>query len=284
MESNFNSDILLQTAQDLLSDALGVGGLLLKVLLFVLIARYAAKFAGYLMEKVLNVIKFENLASKFNVDNLLEKANVPLSASQVIVKMVYYLVLLLFVRVIADILNLTAISDLFHQFFNFIPQLLVSVIIFIVGTYIATFVRDIIAATTKSLGIGAGRLISSFVFYFLIVIVTLTALEQIGVDTTILTSNVVLFMGAILLAASVSYGFASREILANLLASFFSRKTFTEGQIIRIDDIEGEIIKIDSISLTIQTKNDLVVVPTHELITNRIHIIEHKNNNELQNN
>ena len=63
-----------------------------------------------------------------------------------------------------------------------------------------------------------GKIISGFVFYFLVVIITITALDQIGIDTSIITSNVVLILGAILLAASISYGIASKTILSNMLA------------------------------------------------------------------
>ena len=105
-------------------------------------------------------------------------------------------------------------------------------------------------------------------------IVTLTALGQAGIDTTIISANLSLILGSILLSAAISYGFASRDVLANILASFFSRKTFAIGQVIELDDAKGKIIATSNISVTILTEQqEKIVIPAHQLITNKVKII-----------
>ena len=151
---------------------------------------------------------------------------------------------------------------------------MVAIVFFIVGTYIASFVRDIIKGATNSLGISTGKLISNVVFYLLFIIVTLTSLDQGGVDTSIITSNLMLILGAILLAASISYGLASKEVLSNILASFFSRRTYDLGQTIEIDGLRGKIVEISTISVTILNEaKERVIIPSHQLVTNQVKII-----------
>lgn len=231
-----------------------------------------ARFVSYLFRKLLTVVKFDAIASRINATEMLEKANIALTPSFIVSKFVYWIILLLFFVTATDTLGWTIVSEQISKLIGFLPTLLSGIVLFILGAYIATFFRDLIAAATASLGVGGGKMISGFVFYFLMVIVTITALDQIGIDTTIITSNIVLILGAVLLSASISYGFASKDILSNMLASFFSQKTFKVGQHIRIDGIEGEIINIDSIVITLQTHTDKVVIPTRELITQRVHI------------
>lgn len=238
------------------------------IILFVgwMIAKLLAKG----ISKLLKTLKFDKLSDRFNASELLEKGGIELSPSELISRFVYWMVMLIVFITASDTLGWNAVSDEISRLIGFLPTIFSAVIIFIIGTYFATFIRDLIRSATASMSISSGALISSVVFYILFIIVTITALQQAGVDTSILQSNTILILGAILLTAAISYGFASREILANILASFFTRNTFTKGEWIAIDDIEGEIIDANNISVTVQTSTDKVVIPTHQLISSRV--------------
>ncbi|MCB0628806.1 MAG: mechanosensitive ion channel [Saprospiraceae bacterium] len=248
----------------------GIIGAIVILLLGWLFARLIA--AG--ITRVLILVKFDKLAENIRVDQYLQKANIQLSASSLVGKFFYYILLLLIIMTAADTMGWHAVSDEISSLISLLPNLMVAVIFFVVGMHIASFIRDLIRSTTQSLGIGIGKLVSAFVFYLLVAIVTLTALEQAGVDTKVITSNLLLIMGAILGAAAISYGIASKDLLANILAGFFSRRTFKIGQIIQIDNITGKIIEQSNICVIIQIDMDeKVVIPTHELITKKVRII-----------
>ncbi len=245
----------------------------LAAIFLILVGWLAARLLSYLFGKLLKVVKFDSFANRIHANDMLRRANIWQSPSQILTRFLYWLILLLFFVTATDVLGLTVVSEQISKLIGFLPTLLSGMVLFIVGYYMATFFREVLSATTASLGLSGGKMISNFVFYFLMVIISITALDQIGIDTTIITSNVVLILGSILLAASISYGFASRHILTNMLAGFYSRKTFRAGQYIRIDNIEGEIIAIDSIAVTLQTPTEKVVMPTQELITKRVFIL-----------
>ncbi len=246
----------------------------LGAILILLLGWLFAKLVSNGIARLLKAIRFDDLSEKINATSFLEKANVKLAPSQFIGKFFYYVFLLLVVNSAAAALGWTAISEEISKLLSFLPNLLVAIVFFVVGSYIASFVRDIIKGATSSMGIGAGRIISNLVYYFLFMIVTLTALGQAGIDTTIISANLSLILGSILLSAAISYGFASRDVLANILASFFSRKTFAIGQIIELDDAKGKIIATSNISVTILTEQEeKIVIPAHQLITNKVKII-----------
>lgn len=101
------------------------------------------------------------------------------------------------------------------------------------------------------------------------------ALEQLGINTTIITSNVIIVIGGAVLAFAISYGFASKDILHNFLASLYSKNNFQIGQKIMLqDDSVGEIVKMDNISVTLKTEEGKLIIPIHILITEKIRIIE----------
>jgi len=246
---------------------------LLGAILILILGWLFAKVISKGIARILRLVKFDVVAEKIKATEFLEKANVQLTPSDLIGRFFYFILLLLVIISAADALGWNAVSEEISKLIGYLPNLLIAIIVFIVGTYIATFVRDLIRGATGSLGISIGKLISSFVFYLLFILVTLTSLEQAGIDTSIITSNLLLIMGAILGAASISYAIASKDVLANILAGFFSRKTFHIGQTIEIDGERGKIIAVNNISVIILNKEgEKVVIPSHELITNKVKI------------
>ena len=226
------------------------------------------------IRRLLKAIKFDKLADRIKAGQLLEKANIKLAPSELVGKFVYWILILLVITTAADTLGWTAVSEEISKLLSYLPHLLSAIVFFSVGIYIATFVRDVIAGATNTLGISTGKVISSFVFYLLFLLVTLTALTQAGINTSIITSNLLLIIGAIMAAAAISYGIASKDVLANILASFFSRKTFMKGQIIEIDGQQGEIINVSNIAVILKLNDkENLVVPTHQLIINKVKII-----------
>lgn len=244
-------------------------------ILILLIGWLFSKLVSKGITRLLNLLKFNQLSEKINVQQYLEKANVDRTPSDLVGKFFYWILLLLVLVTTADSLGWDALSQEISNLIGLLPNLLFAAIFFIVGVYIATFVRDFIKGASSSLGISAGRILGTLVFYLLLIIVTLTALEQAGLDTSIITSNLLLILGSIMVAASISYGLASRDVLSNILASFFSRRTFREGQIIEIDGDRGTIVKMSNVSVIIQNEaGEKTVIPAQQLINYRVKIIK----------
>ncbi len=269
------TELFLNSLQSLSENCMAAIPGIIGALLIILVGWLFAKLMSSAITRLLGVLKFDALAERFNVKEFLNKANIKIAPSKIIGKFVYWLLLLLVFITVSDTLGWNAVSAEISNLVRFLPKLLVAIIFFIIGTFIASFIRDLISGATASLGISTGKIISNFVFYLLFIIVSLTAMEQAGIDTSIITSNLLLIMGTVLFAAAISYGFASREILSNILAAFFSRRIFKVGQTIEIDGVRGKIVETNNISITLQSGDkEKTVVPSHQLISNRVKIIE----------
>ena len=143
-----------------------------------------------------------------------------------------------------------------------------------IGIYVAKFVRNGINAFYKSFDLNGAKIISSVVFYIIAVIITVTALNQAGIDTTIVTNNITVILGAFLLAIAIGFGLGSKEIVADLLRSFYSRKTYEIGDTIKINNYEGTVVSVDSISMVLKTQNGKIVIPIKDVTKN---VVEVKN-------
>ncbi len=247
---------------------------LLIAVIVLLIAWLLARLVSGGFERLLRTVKFDVLAERFQLTNFLQQMGVQMSPSAVIGRFIYWIFVLLIIASAAETLNWTIVSELIQKFFAYLPKLATGIGIFIVGSYLASLARDFIRSATGSLGISTGRILSSVLYYLLFIMVVLTAMEQASIDTRILSTNLLMIIGAIMLAAAISYGFASRDVLANILAGFFNRRTFQKGMVIEIDGIQGMIVEMSNVAVTIQTsETERVVIPSHQLLTSKVTII-----------
>ena len=242
----------------------------LGALLLLLVGWLIAKGVSLAVRKLLESKTMARLTERLNRLSLLQRSDLSLDSVRVISRFVYWIILLIFFVAASETLGWTAVSRTLNNLINYLPALLSAIVILLIGLYLAQTVRTVIRAALHSLRVGAAQLISSLAFYLLATIVVLTALEQAGVDTSIVTANLTLIVGAIVGAFAISFAIASRHILENILASFYGRKNFAAGDIIRLNNVEGKIVRIDGVSVVVKTKEAEVVLPAQALISEQI--------------
>ncbi|MFK7756720.1 MAG: hypothetical protein AB8B53_07295 [Flavobacteriales bacterium] len=246
-------------------------------LLIILIGFLIAKLLRKLLVKSLEKLNFDQLIEKVNLDKILNKIKPGLSITKVLGNILYWLVNLAFITAAANYMGLLMVSVAIAVFFAYIPTLLVAIIILIIGLYICDIVKNIIYTAANSIGISGAKAIANVVYYLLAVMVVITALEQAGVDTSMIRTNIHLIIGAFLFAFAISYGFASRELVTNILSSYYGKGKFKEGMKVRINGEEGIIEKVDSISVTLVKESDeRIVLPSRTLIEDKIEILTNK--------
>lgn len=97
-------------------------------------------------------------------------------------------------------------------------------------------------------------------------------MNQAGIDTEIITKNLTIIIGAFVAAVALEFGLGSREVIADLLKGYYTRKNFEIGQLIEFDGILGTILSIDNITMTIETSDGIIIVPIRDVVNNRVSI------------
>ncbi len=242
---------------------------------FILLIGYlVAKGISIILKKVLEKIGFDRIGEKLNEISIVKQLQTEIKLSQIVSKVLYYFVLLGFITDATRTLGVGAITGLVEKLVNFVPQLIVAAIMLQIGVLVAETLKNAVVSICKSFNIPSAKLIGSIVFTFFSVITLISALGQAGVNTELLESSFNLIIGGIILAFSVGYGFASRDVLANLLASFYNTNRFQLGQTIQIDEIKGRIIHIDNTSITLQTGDSQTVFPLQVIQSKKITVFD----------
>jgi small-conductance mechanosensitive channel len=244
----------------------------LKAILFFSIGYIISKLVAKGLEKTLQKLKIDQLGDKLNEIELVSKANADIKLSKVFSKAIYYFLLLFFMVAAAEILNMPVISDVFKGIFNFFPKALTALLIIILGLLFAEFMRKILETAMKSLGISSATLISNFIFYFLFVNIFIVALAQAEINTDFLSQNLSLIIGGLVAAFAIAYGLASKDVVANYVASFYATNHIEIGDRITVDEINGVVSNIDKATVEIQTESSKVLIPLSKFINQNIEI------------
>ena len=265
------SELFINSLQTFGQKLMGAAPSIIGAIVILFLGWLMSKLFASLARQVFKLLRIDQLAERIKATEMLAKANIHTKPSDLIAKFVYWILILLVIITASDTLGWQAVSQEISRFINYLPNLLAGILFFIVGIYLASFIRDIIKGTTGSLGISIGKLVGNIVFYILVILVSLTSLQQAGTDTSIINANFLIIIGTIFGAAAISYGIASKDILANILASFFGKRSFKVGQIIEFNGVKGKILEINSINIVLEkNENEHIVIPAKKLINEEI--------------
>jgi len=113
-----------------------------------------------------------------------------------------------------------------------------------IGLFIANFVKKSIQTFFKSFELSGSKIVSQIAFFILLTIISITVLNQAGINIEIITNNLNLILSAFLVSVALAIGLVSRNIVADLLRTFYSRRKYEIGQKIKFKNIQGEIISV----------------------------------------
>jgi hypothetical protein len=271
------STIIRNTFQNLINQFSDFVPRLVGAIIIMIIGVGIAKLAAFIVHRVLDRVGFDKIGDRLNEISMIKQLKTEIKLSGIIAKVLYYYILLVFITTATEKLGVAAITEMVSSLVAFIPRLIAAAIMLQVGVLVADSLREAVVSICKSFNIESGRLLSMIVFSFFLTVTIISALGQAGINTELLESSFNLIIGGVIFAFAAGYGFASRDLMANILSSFYTKNKYKEGQIIQIGDVKGEIIKIDSLSLTLRTGSTTTVIPLQSLQTKNVEIFQTSN-------
>ncbi|HFA48815.1 MAG TPA: mechanosensitive ion channel [Bacteroidetes bacterium] len=231
-----------------------------------------AKIISKALQKVFETIKIDRFGDKLNETEFATKANFKVKVSTFLSKLIYYVFMLVVVMMATDVLGMPVVSSMVSDLISYLPRLLSAIVLFVLGIYLAEFIKNIVLAACTALAIPSAKIIATFVFYLIFLTLTISAMAQASIDTALITSNLTVILGGVILAFSIGYGFASRDTMANFIASFYSKNKVKVGDLVSIDGSSGKVIAMDSISLTLQAEGKIIIIPLKKLTSEKVEI------------
>ncbi len=263
-------DDLLSVLRIQLAGLLAVIPNLIQAIAIFLVGWILASVVAKLTKSLLKTIGADRLADRLNEIDLIERSRIRLVPSRLFSRILYYIILFIFLMAAVNALGMESVSLLMADIINYLPKALSAFLVLIFGLIICDFIKRLVLTTSESLGIPASRLIANAVFYFLFLNVIMITLKQADLQTEFMENNISIILGGVIAAFAIGYGLASRDLMANLLSSFYNRDRIRIGDEITIEGVRGRIVEMDNISMTLQTEDARIIVPLSKLTTHHV--------------
>mgnify|MGYP001564641654 FL=1 len=235
-----------------------------------IIGFFFTKLIVKIIKKVLKLTKVSKLDEKINEIEIVEGKNLNFDTVKVVSSFVKWLMYIILIIMASDIMGLKIISEQISDLLAYLPKLLTALVIFMIGLLFANFVKNGLKSLFESMDMSGGKLISQTVFFLLLTFISITALNQAGIDTEIITNNINTIIAAFLLAFAIAFGFGAREVVSKLLKAFYVRKTFEIGQNIVFNNEEYTVDSVENISVILKNLKGKLVVPIDDLVENQV--------------
>lgn len=272
----------LNLVRELLTSMVATLPKILGCLIILIFGYIVAKIVATIVKTAVSRIGIDKFGEKLEEIEFIQKNNLKIKISAILSKVLYFFILLIFIVAATDVLGMPALSDLFKNMLNYIPNMVVAMVMLMIGVLVGDALRKGIETTGKSLGIPSSSILANAFFYFILINFLMAALGQLNIDTKFIEANLLIAVSGISLAFAIGYGLASKNILANLVSGFYTKDKFSVGDEITVDGARGQIIKIDRSSLTLlQPNNERTIVPMSKLTNDNI-IIHKEALNQLE--
>ena len=209
---------ILDPAQAVWARVIGFLPTLLSVLVILFVGWILVSIVQKVVTRFLKLAKLDTLSEKVGIANVLSKGDINYTLSEIIGVLVYWLLMLVVMLAAVNALQLNVAAELLHQVVLYIPNVLASVFILVIGIFLANVVANAVRTTVATAGVKQARSLGQFTQVIIMVFAIIEALNQLKVDTTIVELVIKAVLGALALGVGLAIGLGCKDIAARYVS------------------------------------------------------------------
>ncbi|NQT76215.1 MAG: hypothetical protein HQ565_00775 [Bacteroidetes bacterium] len=209
--------ILLESSQQFLNEIARAVPQIIGAIFILIIGWLIAKLVKRIFIKLLKLVRLNYLTEKSGIEKFLKDGGIKLTATDLIGSLIYWIIMLIVIMAALNTLQLTSAKELLNQIILYIPNIIVSVIILLLGLYAAKFISQAIVVTLKNMNDKSAHVIEKIAYYAIIVLTIFIVLSQLNIAENIVTIAFLLIFGAFCLAFGLAFGLGGKDYATDLL-------------------------------------------------------------------
>jgi hypothetical protein len=205
---------LTEPASNMLNKILGMLPAIFAAIIVLITAYVIGRILSGLIHNLLSGVGFDNIMAKFGIGKELAKGE--RTPSEIVGFLVLVAIMIFAFMEAFGLLGFASLVDLISRFLVFTGHIVVGLIIFGIGLYLANLAANVIQASKAA----QAGLLASAARVSVIVLATAVALRQMGLANEIINLAFALLIGAIAVAVAIAFGLGGREIASRKLGEW----------------------------------------------------------------
>lgn len=213
-------EALEQAGRNFVSSAAALLPRLVLTISIVAVGWVIAAVLRALTRAVLARLGFGRLCARQGVTELLRAADLP-EPERLVAAIVFWVVWIGFLLSGVDVLGLAAVRGMIDDFAEFVPRLLVAIVILVVGFVFANVAWRATQLAAINAKVPSPRVLSGTVRALVLLLTGAMALDQIAVARTIVLTAFAIAFGAVMLGLAIAFGIGGGGIARRILEHWF---------------------------------------------------------------
>lgn len=209
--------------------------------------------------KIFSLIGIDKISRKSGLNNILKSLAIEKGFSWILAKLVFWIILIVFLLQTAQILGLTLFTHIAATVINIIPNILVAFLIILVGSWVAKVTSSLVRGSIVRIGSDYAELSGSIVNLFVMLITIVIALFQLNIDVQLLSYIILSIIAAFAIGLALAFALGIKEIIKLIVFSAYLHRNINKGERIKIKDLEGTIESSNNIFTTIKKEDGTTI-------------------------
>ena len=239
-------------------------GTVLLLLVGYLVSKAVASFS----KRIFRTVGLDKASERIGLHKSLENIGVKLKISELFGVIFFWLVMFIFILSASETLNLVKITDTIDTFIRYLPNIIGAGLIFILGLMVAQFFKNIIEGMSKQISSVYSKVLSSVVYFIVVVLVSVLAINQLQLETALINRVVEIILISTGVILALSFGLGTKDLSKSIISGLPLRAQIQQGTRVEFDNINGTIEQIGLVNTTVLIEDGKKVhIPNAVLIS-----------------
>lgn len=188
-----------------------------------------AALLEWAVDNVVRAVGLQTLFERVKIEDVVKKAEAKKDTTGLIAAVVKWIILLVAFIAAADSLHLPQVSEFLNNILAYVPNVVATAAILIIGAIFAHFMAKVVAGVTRASRLEFADLASSVTRYAILVFTILAALSQLGIASAFLQTLFTGFVAALAIAGGLAFGLGGQGAAKDWLERF-RKETGIDGK------------------------------------------------------
>jgi len=184
----------------------------------------AAWALGHAVERLLRVMRLDELCNRLGINAALARGGVKADPSKIVGRTAYWMVVAFAVIAGLGALNLQPINRFAQSFLAYIPHVLTGGVILVAGYLLSNFISQGVLIAAVNAGLPPARLIANMSRWGVQLFALAMALEELGIAQSVVIVGFGITFGGVVFATCLAFGLGAKDLAKDYLERTLSSR------------------------------------------------------------
>ena len=210
-------DVLSVSIRNMWIGVIGFIPNLLIALVIILLGWLIGVLLGRVVEQIIKAIKIDEALRRAGVEEFLNRGGLNLNSGAFLGGLVRWFVIIAFLIASFEVLGLYQVTGFLRDILNYLPQVIVAVLILIAAGIVADAMKKIVLSSAKTAELSAAPFLATVTKWVIWVFAILVALSQLGIAAGFIQTVFTGLVVALSLGLGLAFGLGGQEAASRVI-------------------------------------------------------------------